>query len=151
MKEVHDNSDDVWKLYLDRPEDFNFTFNYLFPARQGPIPALGHIGRREGIDDYRYVYTLKQLIKRAAAGEDAKGHKAAKEAEKALDAILSKICIAFYPADVFPGGVAEMEGKGILRMLGDWHPDGHIPDEDYSKFRREIAGQIMALQDIIGK
>jgi hypothetical protein len=40
--------------------------NYVLPTPKGNAPTLGLEGRREGIDDYRYLQTLRQAL---AAGE----------------------------------------------------------------------------------
>ena len=50
--------------------------SYVYPAKDEIIPTIGWEAVREGIDDYRYLATLKQLADRAqAAGESdlAKG------------------------------------------------------------------------------
>ena len=45
--------------------------NYVLPTPAGNLPTLGWEGRREGIDDYRYLQTLRQTIvssEKAASG-----------------------------------------------------------------------------------
>jgi len=143
----HRNREKLWELFLNHPEEFNFTFNYLFPARDGLIPALGHIARREGVDDYRYIYTLTQWIDKAAADKNPKAQIAAAKSQKVLNSIFSKVSMNPWAKDVYP--YEEMRKKGILPILGDWQPDSHIRPEQYNSFRKRIAGQIVILQELL--
>lgn len=138
----------LWRVYRETPEAFNFTFNYVWPAPEGPIPSVGHIGRREGIDDYRYVYTLTRLIDQAEAGDDPGARRAARESRELLESFLGKISVDPWAEDVYPH--EQMRQAGQIVILGDWRPDSHIALEDHSKFRKRIAGQIVRLQKIVG-
>lgn len=40
-------------------------YGYVLPSNQGPIPFIKWEARREGIDDYRYLITLEEIIKKA--------------------------------------------------------------------------------------
>ena len=137
----------LWRLYREDPENFNYTFNYIWPAAEGPIPSVGHIGRREGIDDYKYVYTLRQLIDKAAACKDPKARSAARESERFLEALFAKVSINPNDSDA---SRQERKRLGGDVMLGDWRPDSHITLDDYNRFRKGIAEQIVSLQKTIG-
>jgi len=43
--------------------------NYVLPTPEGNLPTLGLEGRREGIDDYRYLQTLRTAIDAAPASK----------------------------------------------------------------------------------
>jgi len=45
---------------------------FILPSPDGPIPGVGYEGRREGIDDYRYLQLLEARIAAADAHNDAK-------------------------------------------------------------------------------
>jgi len=37
-------------------------WNTIYPSKEGPVLSLRYAGHRAGVDDYRYVYTLMNLI-----------------------------------------------------------------------------------------
>ncbi|MDP7162125.1 MAG: hypothetical protein QF792_01350, partial [Phycisphaerae bacterium] len=111
------------------------------------IPSVGHIGRREGIDDYKYVYTLQQLIDKATARKEPKARNAARESKRFLEALFAKVSINPYESDA---SRQERKRLGGDVMLGDWRPDSHITLDDYNRFRKGIAEQIISLQKTIG-
>ena len=53
--------------------------SYIYPAKNEIIPTIGWEGIREGIDDYRYLATLKQLVEKAKAAGKADLTKGAEE------------------------------------------------------------------------
>jgi hypothetical protein len=58
--------------------------NYVLPTPQGNIPSLGWEGRREGIDDYRYLQTLRQAAAAAEKSPNAELRQQADEARQFL-------------------------------------------------------------------
>lgn len=64
--------------------------NYVLPAPDRNIPTIGWEGRREGVDDYRYIQTLQEAIARADQSPDAARHVLAADARKFLEAVKSK-------------------------------------------------------------
>jgi hypothetical protein len=56
-----------------------------------PVPVVLWEAYREGYDDYRYVYTLQQLVERAQASGSAEARKEAAEAEKTLKLVWDNI------------------------------------------------------------
>jgi len=147
MAEVlqHD-SEALWRMYHANPDDFNFTFNYIWPAAEGPVPSVGHIGRREGIDDYKYVYTLRKFIDKAADSDNATAQNAAREAEVFLDHIFAKVSI--HPLDT-EAHRRERKRLGGDIILGDWRPSIALALDDFNQFRNGIAEQIVILQRLI--
>lgn len=81
---------------------------------------------REGKDDYRYVYTLEQLIERARASGNAGAIAAASEAQRELDYVWNSI-----------------------NVLPRYQYDGMWPAGDFDAYRWLIAEQIMKLQDAL--
>ncbi len=81
---------------------------------------------REGHDDYRYVYTLEQLIARARASGNADAVAAADEARRELDYVWNAI---------------EVQDRYMY--------DGLWPAGDFDVYRWIIAEQIMKLQDAV--
>ena len=55
----------VWLPDHERPSQ-EMIHSYIVPGPKGPIPGVGFEGRREGVDDYRYLQLLEARI--AAAG-----------------------------------------------------------------------------------
>ena len=138
----HDN-EALWRLHRENPDDFNFTFNYIWPALDGPIPSVGHIGRREGIDDYKYIYTLRQMIHAAETSNNPKIRSAAQESEKYLETIFSRVSVTPHDNDAYRQDRKEIGGDFIL---GDWRPSICVAVDDFNQFRKGIAEQIIALQ-----
>jgi len=138
----------AWRLYHENPDNFNYTFNYLWPAPEEPVPSVGHIGRREGIDDYKYVYTLQRLIDRAGASDNLKARSVAWDSKKLLESFFTKVSINPFDNDTYR---RELRRLGGDVMLGDWRPDSHIALEDYNRFRKRIVERIIILQEVLTK
>jgi len=64
---------------------------YVYLAPTGPLPSVMWEGVREGIDDYRYLCRLWQLIGAAKASSNAAAQSAAKSAERAMSELFGKI------------------------------------------------------------
>jgi hypothetical protein len=69
------------------------TWMHVYPALGDEVggPSTGWIGAREGVDDYRYVHTLREAIERAEASDDAAARDAAAEARAELERIIDTI------------------------------------------------------------
>ncbi|MDD3927993.1 MAG: DUF4091 domain-containing protein [bacterium] len=59
----------------------------VYPSADGPVPTLQWEGIREGIDDYKYVYTLETLISDAKRNDKSKI--LAEKLEKRLSGIMA--------------------------------------------------------------
>ena len=55
----------VWLPDHERPSQ-EMIHSYIVPGPKGPIPGVGFEGRREGVDDYRYLQLLETRIAAAA-------------------------------------------------------------------------------------
>ncbi|MFO7906166.1 MAG: hypothetical protein ACQESR_25540 [Planctomycetota bacterium] len=78
---------------------------------------------REGHDDYRYIYTLEQLIEKGDASGDKAAMAAAAEARNELDWI-----------------------RGRINVLPRYQYEGLWPASDFNAYRWIIAEQILKLQ-----
>lgn len=117
-----------WSLpYYEEP----WYVNYVLPTPEGNLPTLGWEGRREGIDDYRYLQTLQEAI----AGASPQQRKLAAEAEKFL-AQVSKRTTA--PDQPLP---ATNTGRNYGYVM---HPG--LQPQDYDQIRRQAADYIIKLQ-----
>jgi len=89
-----------WGLYTDRinakfnycwvyawPSEKDPLWNYVFCSPEGPIPTLAWEGVREGIDDIRYITTLKNLITKARQSKRPEWIAEANNAENELTRI----------------------------------------------------------------
>ena len=99
-----------------------------YPGDAGPIPTIEWEALREGIDDFRYAYTLERAIGRAREGESAEAKRIAKEAEQLLSALREDIA-----ADLH-----EYDRQGL-----NFHTDSIWPAATYDDWRRRIAQMIV--------
>jgi len=106
-----------------------------YPGDDGPIPTIEWEALREGIDDFRYVYTLEHAIARAREGESAEAVRMAKDAERLLDELRGDIV-----ADLH-----EYEQRGV-----NFHTDSIWPPPTYDDWRRRIAQMIVRVQSRTG-
>lgn len=103
--------------HLLRPDDWS--------TYQGAIPTIAWEALREGWDDYRYLYTLSQLVAQARASRNREVRRAAREAQERLDAIVEAIPWA---NPMLPAA---------------------FPTDLMQKARRAIADEIVRLQDLL--
>lgn len=105
--------------------------NYVLPTPEGNLPTLGWEGRREGIDDYRYLQTLRAAIDAAPPGRRS----VATAAEKFLAQATKR---ATAPDQPLPA--TNSDRNYGFRM----HPG--LQPEDYDSIRRQAADYIIKLQ-----
>ena len=90
-----------------------------------PIPVAMWEAYREGYDDYRYLYTLEQLIAEAKPGEDTAAREAVDAAKRELKFVWDSIRV-----------------QPKYKDTGLWAP------AEFDVHRWIIARQILALQDL---
>ncbi len=78
-----------WATVEDRFEPIDYVDPPMGDEAGGP--STGRIGAREGVDDYRYVHTLRRAIARAEASDNADARRAAAEAREELERIVASI------------------------------------------------------------
>jgi hypothetical protein len=93
---------------------------YAFPASDGPIPTRAWEGMREGIDDARYIYTLRQTIKRAMAQGGVAARRDAEEAETYLDSLLREAISYDFRSEDPSFGVAQRKAYYERSFLDLW-------------------------------
>jgi hypothetical protein len=96
-----------------------------YPSLDGPINSIWFEWIREGIDDYKYIATLRHYIKRAKESNNTKIIESAKMAEKILESILDNVQVEIYQ--------------------NNW------PLDEYDKKRWQIAEQIVKLIELLKK
>jgi Concanavalin A-like lectin/glucanases superfamily/Glycoside hydrolase 123 N-terminal domain len=79
------------------PFDFFYKEGHLtvFPSPDGPIPTNLWEEIREGVDDAKYIFTLKSLITEAEKSSDSLRVKKAKAARAVLEGIMGKVEVDF--------------------------------------------------------
>ncbi|MDH7568987.1 MAG: hypothetical protein QHJ73_05315, partial [Armatimonadota bacterium] len=93
-----------------------------------PIPVAMWEAYREGYDDYRYLYTLEQLIAEARQSRKATARRAADEAEKELRYVWNAI-----------------------RVQPKYKYDDLWSPAEFDVYRWLVARQILAVQDALKK
>jgi hypothetical protein len=104
---------------------------YVYLAPSGPLPSLMWESVREGIDDYRYIYRLSQLIAAAKASNKPAAQSAAKDAAQSLNDLLGNV------------------GWQFQALQTDQRTPPPHPST-LRKWRWKVAQHILALQDAMG-
>jgi hypothetical protein len=129
----------LWLIAQERASA-NPGLGYIIPGPDGPIPGVGYEGRREGIDDYRYLQLLDARIAAAPATE------ARSQARAWLTALKQTVA-----ASVAKGVLA-----GRYPCGNPWQADWYDPDfdhdpEDYRTIRETAADFIARLPAAAGE
>jgi hypothetical protein len=115
------------------------AFSFVYPSPDGPVPSVGWEGVREGVDDYKYLDTLSQVINQARAA----GHEeAAQKAARTLQEITDQVRVEAYQAAIKAG---EATGWRLGTHFHRPSPQAEIAPGDYHKFRSQIAQEVMNL------
>lgn len=109
--------------------------NYVLPTPEGNLPTLGWEGRREGIDDYRYLQALRDAVAAAAKSKDARKRREVREAEQFLTALRGRLAA---PEQPLP---ATNTGRNYDYVM---HPG--LSPTDYDDLRRQTADRIIKLR-----
>jgi hypothetical protein len=105
--------------------------NYVLPTPEGNMPTLGWEGRREGIDDYRYLQTLKEAIAAAPASK--------RSVAMAADRWLKGLRVRLQPPP------QQLRASNSDRNYG-FVMDAALQPDDYDSVRAQAAEYIMKLQ-----
>lgn len=98
-----------------------------YPGEDGPIPTLDWESIREGVDDMRYIATLKSLAARAEQGNAAQ-QAAAAAALGELDAVLS-----------------------LTDAVNQYSYGEDLSDEEYAALRTRLIDHILALRTALAE
>lgn len=104
---------------------------YVYMAPDGPTPSVMWEAVREGIDDYRYIHRLSQMVAAARASSQPGARTAADDAAKTLAGLLGRIGWHFQALDS-----AERTPPPPAAALRKW--------------RWKVAQQVIHLQQILG-
>ena len=125
--------------------EYTNTLSYVYPSADGPIPTIGWEAVREGIDDYKYLLTLKHTIAQAKRGNvDAK---LVATAERVLSQINDVVHIANY-------GKARDRARERHGLRGCYYdrepPEPTLKPADHDRLRYGVGQQIIALRRALG-
>ncbi len=134
--------DDPGKIYSN-PK----ALLYRFPAAPGESggPCIAYEAAREGIDDYRYLLTLRQLVDRAQ-GTD--GEDVANEIWAGVQARLDEATFEGCKGKAGQGnwtGKCEMLPDGNRAVRGDHKIDNNWDFAEYDSLREQIAAGIIRI------
>jgi len=116
--------------------DFDSTYGdwcCAYPGPDGPIPTQRWEAMREGIDDYRYIYTLQELLARAEKRQHST--RSVREAREYLKALHDRVPLR--------KTYVERRGKSLAEC-GLW------TFGEYQAARRALADQILAVGREVG-
>lgn len=108
---------------------------YVLPTPEGNLPTMGWEGRREGIDDYRYLQTLAEAVARVRQTGSPSARKLATEAQQFLDRVKQR-CAP--PPQSYPGTNSSQNYGFVM------HPG--LAAGDYEALRRQAADYLVRLQ-----
>lgn len=123
-----------WQWHFDfRGMSFNpfwdeHTGYVVYPSPEGPVPTVRYERASQGIYDYRYALTLEDYIVRGRRSGKPAAKEAARKARRVLN-LIAKSCRRWV-------------------LDGEWKPV-EVRDEELSKWRSGIAGQIMAIKEAL--
>jgi len=129
------------------------TWMHVYPPMGDEVggPSTGWIGAREGVDDYRYVYTLRQAIARAEASDDDAARQAAAEARGELERIVGTIAYSPRVRNAARWTESETTEDGTHTISGTLKlPNGWTHDE-YAVNRWLIAQQTEKVLRALGE
>jgi len=123
---------------------------YCFPQTKNELggPCTGWEATREGVDDYRYILTLRQLVDRALASPApnirALAQRLWAEVQKKLDEIDFHACEGRAMQGNWTGP-CELAPNGDTVVSGDHKMQNGWTFDDYDALRTQIAQAIIAL------
>lgn len=121
--------------------------SYIYPdPDKGPVPTVGWEAVREGIDDYRYLFTLRQWQAKAAkAGRT--------DLVDAAEAVFTRV-VSMVTMDNY--GKCFLSAQGIEGEAGPataYHrprPEPEMAIEAYDELRRDAAETIVSIAEALG-
>jgi hypothetical protein len=128
------------------------TFFYPKTDDEEGGPSIGWEGVREGVDDYRYVYTLRQLIARCEASQDEHVRREVDEAKETLRQIADAVDISGLRTNMSMQGrwtTEDLDDAGEPMRSGSFRLPVPWTFEDYDATRRRLAERILALQQLL--
>lgn len=121
-----------WATYDGGP-----ALSYIYPGKDGPIPSIGWEAIREGIDDYRYLATLRRLADKAVAADK---EVVAKGAERLFAQLKALIDVDRYSEAYLEGRKAEDVNCGRRFERPRVQPE--LAVDLYDRIRQDAADEI---------
>ena len=115
------------------------SLGFVFSTPSGPAASLSWEGRREGVTDYRYLYTLEQLIEQAA--QAGKAQRRVATVREFLADLRTHI-----PIDCFCPGKRPSTREKLWHTLAP-----NIAPDEYNDIREECARHIQALKKLLSR
>jgi len=126
------------------------VFRYPQAPGESGGPTLGYEAIREGVDDYRYLLTLSQLVERARrSGKGALADQVWRPVQARLDAGTFDNCVGKAAQGDWTGK-CEIRRDGTRVVRGDLKIDNNWGSGDYDALRDTIAAGIERLQKAVG-
>lgn len=122
----------TWWLEPNLP---SWSFPYVVPAPDGPLPTLSWEAAREGIDDVKYLTTLSRLIERARASGNKDTVAAADEAQQYIETVMAPV-----PASLPENETQEAERNRYF---------SNTTSGSYDLNRWRLAERILRLQSLL--
>ena len=110
-------------------------------------PAIGWEGIREGVDDYKYIYSLHQLMGKASGRAAARP--VAAEAKRYIESLRAKTDFRAHEGSACQGdwtGPKRIAGTGEKTVSGSYKMANGWTFEDYDAARSKIADLIVRLE-----
>jgi hypothetical protein len=139
------NEDDPGAVY-SQPK----ALLYRFPVAPGESggPCVAYEAMREGIDDYRYLLTLAQLVEQAKASGNPEVAKLAEDAWRPVQSRLDAASLEGCRGSAAQGdwtGACEILPDGNRAVRGDHKIANNWDFADYDALRKQIADGIIRL------
>ncbi|MBM3473104.1 MAG: hypothetical protein FJX75_07560 [Armatimonadetes bacterium] len=138
-------TDPGWAYSQPKPVLFRYP---RAPGESGG-PTTGYEGAREGVDDYRYLLTLSQLVERARrAGKGSLADQVWQPVQAKLDAATFDNCVGKAAQGDWTGK-CEIRPDGTRVARGDMKIDNGWGFGDYDALRAMIGAGIERLQGAV--
>jgi hypothetical protein len=120
-----------WSYFDNGP-----LLSYIYPDKEELVPTIGWEAVREGIDDYRYLSTLKRLAEKAKSTGKAD---LAKGAEKIFEEVKKMVTMGNYSKAYCQ---ADKSGVKDARHYDRPRPEPDMAIEAYDQMRLKVAKEI---------
>ncbi len=131
----------------------NGTWMHVYPPLGDEVggPSTGWIGAREGVDDYRYVHTLREAIARAEASDNAAAKAAAEQARAELERITGTITYSPRVRSAARWTETGEDAEGMPTIGGTLKLDNGWSHADYEVNRALVAKHTIAIMQALGE
>jgi hypothetical protein len=128
-----------WRNSPEALTEYTHRFNFVYPTPQELIPSIGWEAVREGIDDYRYLHTLKQTVAVARAAG------AAAQLLQPATALLEEVNRRVRSESLREEHTRALAQGTNTRAFACRPPQPEWTPAEYDRLRRQVAGQVAVL------